>query len=140
VETIEPERKELAELHTEQLLRVDIETGTDGRVTSYLETPRKRHFRVTGEASNPTRLFPEPESECAANYADLGPELPPRGTLMDDLGEYLQLLGCGPGVELVRHVRYSGLSWWVLETSYLLVDNPNGGTSVGGIQFIERAD
>jgi hypothetical protein len=51
---------------------------------------------------------------------------------------FIVLLLLLPGAGAVYTTLAAGPNFGILFN--LLVDNPNGGTSVGGIQFIERAD
>jgi hypothetical protein len=119
--------------------QVELEANRAEQVVSYVERLRKRHFKVGGDASEAARGFLHPTSRCDAGYDHGGVELA-RGSLVEDTGHFIELPMCGPGLQISRLIRYGGDELWVVETSYLLVPNPFGGSSLGGQDFLVRSD
>ncbi len=127
--------REMVELR----LFVELETDASGSVISYVERPRTRHFKVGGDRDEAARGFDLPASRCDDGYERGGVALK-RGTIVEDTGHFIELPMCGPGPQISRRVRYDGDELWVDESSYSLVPNPHGGSSLGSQDFLVRTD
>ena len=61
------------------------------------------------------------------------------GTVLEPTGRSVVVTSCGPGTS-VDEFRLGKQRIWVLVALYEFVPNPNGGSSLGGIDFLEIAD
>lgn len=129
----------LADAHVTTASRFDVELRAtpSGEVHYYAETlaPRRERWRV----ARATHGYAVPFAEGC--WSDPGALLPrealARGTLVEPTGSSVLIFDCGPPTSIER-VRFGSKELWVLTALYELVDNPNGGRSLGGVDFVER--
>jgi hypothetical protein len=67
---------------------------------------------------NGSHALVDPHSECDPGYERLAFEPIARATIVEDTGTFIPLIGCGPGVDILRRIRHRGRSLFILETSY----------------------
>jgi hypothetical protein len=123
----------------ERRARVTMLANAEGRVLSYDEKAVKRHFRVTKQGDG-RPAFELPHSEAEPGYQGMADIRLKAGTIVEDGDRHVRLRLDGPQPEQVREIAHSGKRYWTREAAFWKVDNPNGGTSVGGSSYLERTD
>jgi hypothetical protein len=119
--------------------RVSLTANAAGRVTAYDEKPAQRHFRVT-EQGGGRPAFELPRSETEPGYQAGAAVRLKAGAIVEDANRYVWLRMDGPSPEQVREIVLGGKRYFTREFALHKVDNPHGGTSVGGATYLERTD
>ena len=128
-----------SEVTTEQRLNVELRATPEGDVFYYDEAPGSapRNLRV----ARATQGFALPFATGC--WADPGEDELSRvplaqGRVLEPTGRSVGVYDCGPPT-IISEVRAGKQKLWVLTALYELVSNPNGGSSLGGTDFVEWA-
>jgi hypothetical protein len=98
-----------------------------------------RSFRVTA-ADGPVHGLDLPVSRADPEFKRHVTVILRTGTVVKDGGQFVEPFLAGPLPDRLRKIIHNGQAHWVLERTFMKVENPHGGFSVGGFDYLERID
>src|SRR5262249_33195749 len=115
-------------------LSIELEADVRGAVTSYVEHAPSSPHRLRVKTAARGYGIPYGGGWWRSHGGVRSVELAV-GTVVDETPDSVVFAGCGPPTSILR-VRYQKRDWWVLVALYQLVPRPEGGSSLGGTEYL----